>query len=151
MRCGTCNRSWDDDKPTGLTPTPSARCPFEYFRGHSGPKEKPKPKLPEHPEHGTPNLFKYMDLSTGFLTAKDHGLLAHYAEKEDENDEPDEPHPRIVAHRYGWWVNVQWEDEESYADALTEIRKIGLSRKFLNVFKAAAANGCNWINFDSGA
>jgi hypothetical protein len=33
-RCGSCGRAWDDDKPTGLTPTPSARCPFEgWHRG----------------------------------------------------------------------------------------------------------------------
>lgn len=33
--CGTCKRSWDDTKSTGLTPTPSGRCPFEYFKGHN--------------------------------------------------------------------------------------------------------------------
>lgn len=30
MSCGTCGRSWDDAVVTGVTPTPSARCPFEY-------------------------------------------------------------------------------------------------------------------------
>ena len=29
--CGHCGRSWDDAKVTELTPTPAARCPFEYF------------------------------------------------------------------------------------------------------------------------
>lgn len=29
--CGTCGRAWDDAKPTAYTPTPSGRCPFEYF------------------------------------------------------------------------------------------------------------------------
>lgn len=29
--CGVCGLSWDDDKATGMTPTPSGRCPFEYF------------------------------------------------------------------------------------------------------------------------
>jgi hypothetical protein len=29
--CGTCKRSWDDGIVTGMTPTPSARCPFEQF------------------------------------------------------------------------------------------------------------------------
>ncbi len=28
--CGHCGRGWDDSVITGLTPTPSARCPFEY-------------------------------------------------------------------------------------------------------------------------
>jgi len=29
--CGTCKRSWDDGISTSITPTPSGRCPFEYF------------------------------------------------------------------------------------------------------------------------
>lgn len=28
--CGDCGRSWDDRVVTAITPTPSARCPFEY-------------------------------------------------------------------------------------------------------------------------
>ena len=28
--CGHCGRSWDDGLITGITPTPSGRCPFEY-------------------------------------------------------------------------------------------------------------------------
>lgn len=31
VTCGNCELSWDDAKPTSLTPAPSARCPFEYF------------------------------------------------------------------------------------------------------------------------
>jgi hypothetical protein len=29
--CGHCNLSWDDNKATSMTPTPSGRCPFEAF------------------------------------------------------------------------------------------------------------------------
>ena len=29
--CGYCGLSWDDGKVTSMTPTPSGRCPFEYF------------------------------------------------------------------------------------------------------------------------
>ena len=29
--CGSCGLTWDDDKPTGMTPAPSGRCPFEPF------------------------------------------------------------------------------------------------------------------------
>jgi hypothetical protein len=29
--CGYCLLRWDDTKITDWTPTPSARCPFEYF------------------------------------------------------------------------------------------------------------------------
>ena len=32
--CGNCGLSWDDGISTSMTPTPSARCPFEKF--HSG-------------------------------------------------------------------------------------------------------------------
>ena len=32
--CGYCKLSWDDSKVTSYTPTPSARCPFEYFHIH---------------------------------------------------------------------------------------------------------------------
>jgi hypothetical protein len=28
--CGACGRTWDDGRVSELTPTPSARCPFEY-------------------------------------------------------------------------------------------------------------------------
>jgi hypothetical protein len=28
---GSCGLSWDDSIITGITPAPSARCPFEYF------------------------------------------------------------------------------------------------------------------------
>ena len=27
--CGSCHRTWDDAVTTSVTPTPSARCPFE--------------------------------------------------------------------------------------------------------------------------
>jgi hypothetical protein len=29
--CGTCGRTWDDARITGVTPTPGARCPFETW------------------------------------------------------------------------------------------------------------------------
>ena len=33
MTCGTCGRSWNDADVSGITPTPSGRCPFEYDHG----------------------------------------------------------------------------------------------------------------------
>ena len=33
MTCGTCGMSWNDALSTSYTPTPSARCPFEYVHG----------------------------------------------------------------------------------------------------------------------
>ena len=41
--CGTCGLTWDDGKITGMTPAPSARCPFEAF--HDLRERKPKKKL----------------------------------------------------------------------------------------------------------
>jgi hypothetical protein len=34
--CPTCGRSWDDARITAYTPTPSGRCPFEYFHDGDG-------------------------------------------------------------------------------------------------------------------
>lgn len=31
MTCGHCGLSWDNAIPTSWTPTPSGRCPFEYY------------------------------------------------------------------------------------------------------------------------
>jgi hypothetical protein len=36
VTCGHCGLTWDDAIVTGMTPAPSARCPFEYF--HIYPK-----------------------------------------------------------------------------------------------------------------
>ena len=35
VTCGACGLSWDDSKVTSMTPTPSARCPFEQFHKDS--------------------------------------------------------------------------------------------------------------------
>lgn len=50
-RCGHCGRAWDDDKPTGLTPTPAGRCPFEYW--HRYKQERPRPREYQ-PKTGAP-------------------------------------------------------------------------------------------------
>ena len=36
--CGSCGRTWEDGISTSVTPTPSARCPFEHWHrgGASG-------------------------------------------------------------------------------------------------------------------
>jgi hypothetical protein len=31
VTCGECHRTWDDAVITSVTPTPSARCPFEQW------------------------------------------------------------------------------------------------------------------------
>jgi hypothetical protein len=34
--CGTCERGWNDALVTAVTPTPAARCPYEYEHGNMG-------------------------------------------------------------------------------------------------------------------
>lgn len=34
MTCGTCGRTWNSDE----TPTPAARCPYEYEHAEEGPQ-----------------------------------------------------------------------------------------------------------------
>ncbi len=43
--CGTCGLSWDDSIPTGWTPAPAARCPFEYF--HDGDRRLKRREIPK--------------------------------------------------------------------------------------------------------
>ena len=40
--CNTCGLSWDDGISTSMTPTPSARCPFEAFHKQPGSKKNVK-------------------------------------------------------------------------------------------------------------
>lgn len=37
--CGTCGLTWDDGVSTDWTPTPGARCPFEYFHQPEDPED----------------------------------------------------------------------------------------------------------------
>jgi len=51
--CGTCGLSWDDAVITGMTPAPSARCPFEAFHNsdsqHIAIKENmPRASMTDH-------------------------------------------------------------------------------------------------------
>jgi hypothetical protein len=42
--CGACGRSWDDSIATSWTPTPSGRCPFEYYHADASAPRKIKPE-----------------------------------------------------------------------------------------------------------
>lgn len=49
-QCGACSRMWDDGTPTSMTPTPSGRCPFEYYHADASPAEwsgSPDPDSPD--------------------------------------------------------------------------------------------------------
>jgi hypothetical protein len=46
--CGTCGRSWDDSHASGVTPTPSGRCPFEYSHRQGGARENYSAKVRRH-------------------------------------------------------------------------------------------------------
>lgn len=50
-RCHTCQRAWDDDTATGLTPVPAGRCPFEHM--HPAPKDEPANAM-HVPRYGAP-------------------------------------------------------------------------------------------------
>lgn len=63
VTCGTCHRHWDDSLPTSVTPTPSARCPFEYQ--HKPERRGPRGKLGQCPNCLRP------------ITELDNGCVLH--------------------------------------------------------------------------
>lgn len=78
VTCGTCCLSWDDAIVTGLTPAPSARCPFEYFHKSEEPEAHFRNHSPDDSQDITPP-----DLSPGpymasgqFVVASDCELVA---------------------------------------------------------------------------
>ena len=47
---GACGLSWDNAIITGMTPAPSARCPFEYFHEYDDDGEPVPLELEDIPE-----------------------------------------------------------------------------------------------------
>jgi hypothetical protein len=86
----------------------------------------------------TPPVFKFLDLTTSHVTeAEMNALSAGFSDF-------DEPHPRVVAHEYGAWLNVweidSWvEEEKVFAEAYPNIGAC---------LRRARELGCVWINFD---
>ena len=75
----------------------------------------------------------YLDLSTSHITSQDAYLL--------ELNDGMIPF-RVVSHEYGFWVNVQ-------PDLPSKIERTNFSKSFVQVYRYAIANKCNWINFDA--
>ncbi len=88
-------------------------------------------------------VFKYLDLGTDAMTLTDSKLLAQHSEEADDSD----PNcPRVIPHAYGWWVNVQQDEDDD--SPVTVLEGLGFSPSFVRAFKHAQKLECNWINFD---
>jgi hypothetical protein len=70
MTCGTCGRSWDDSIITGVTPTPSGRCPFESMAHKSGDKwwrvKVARPSPGERTNRGSGGMGHALPVSSPF-------------------------------------------------------------------------------------
>jgi hypothetical protein len=76
VTCGTCGRTWDDKVPTGVTPAPAARCPFEYDHEDLVDDEPVHPwQAQVNVVHGTPRLVTDAQLQAAFLAARRHGVI----------------------------------------------------------------------------
>lgn len=87
-----------------------------------------------------PPVFQYLDLSTGHLTEAEMNVVnARFAGDDDDT-------PRVIAHEYGAWVNVQQVgttyDEATFAANYPNIAAC---------INRARELDCNWINFDQDA
>lgn len=74
--CGTCGLTWDDGKSTTWTPTPSGRCPFEYFHKDE-PKERRRKRLTGVPSFGTSPESRKFALEDAHQTIEATKLLAN--------------------------------------------------------------------------
>lgn len=63
VTCGVCGLTWDDGVSTGWTPTPSGRCPFEYFHEDIDASKKKADDDEEETEEEVP--FEHHDLCPG--------------------------------------------------------------------------------------
>lgn len=83
-------------------------------------------------------IARYLDVSTGHLTRRELDTAVVVLAQDG---------PRVIAHEYGMWVNVQHDDVEDGAETLTAAGFINL----LAVIRVARALGpdVNWINFDA--
>ncbi|MDA8139790.1 MAG: hypothetical protein M0036_14160 [Desulfobacteraceae bacterium] len=87
-------------------------------------------------------VHSFLDASTGLLENADMKILTALANDVDVRG------PRVLAHEYGWWVNVS---TDLFKEILAECRKLGLSEKFERIYRYAHENGCWWINLDADA
>lgn len=84
-----------------------------------------------------PAVMQYLDASTAHLPERERADL-------EDGTLLDNKTPRVIAHEYGWWVNVpedMGEDAENFTHAPALLAAVQLARKL----------NCNWINFDADA
>lgn len=88
--------------------------------------------------------YLYLDASTAHLPQSERDLLENAGRREERGLPPDNL-PRIISHRYGWWVHVNlesdFEDERDYTDLPA----------FAALVAHAQSLGCGWINVDADA
>lgn len=92
------------------------------------------------------NIQKFLDISTGHMQRHDDELLTF------EVDTPASSFPlRVIGHDYGYWVRVPLGGEDVLISHVNDLLELGFSDDFINLLKAAAKEGCWWINFDCDA
>lgn len=87
-------------------------------------------------------INQFLDLSTKYMTREDSKKLA-VAEIEGVEFSK----PRVIPHEYGWFVNVQ-PDQEIFDEHVESLKKLGFSAAFIDVLTFARKHECWWINFD---
>lgn len=88
-----------------------------------------------------PAVHQFLDASSTHLPEAERELL-------EERGGAGEGWPRVVPHEYGWWVNVQ--ADEDYADE-THAGLVDEAPALVAALKFAQTPECWWINFDSDA
>lgn len=89
-----------------------------------------------------PAVKQYLDASTGHLPEGERRMLADEAEAiEADSLTRSGGMPRVIAHRWGWWVNVQHDDPDRPKDMPALCAVLDFARK----------HECWWINFDADA
>lgn len=97
----------------------------------------------------TPRVGKFLDASTDHLTEDDLMILEQHQEEHGDVDR-DVTLPRIIPHRYGWWINVQWQDTEQCVKDRAAFKE-RMSLGFRKLFTRAVDEECDWINLDRDA
>jgi hypothetical protein len=93
------------------------------------------------------NVYRYLDLSTGFLPETERVDLASEGTRDGRGREFGDM-PRVISHHYGWWVNVpDLESQGAEGEAIRRQRWPALQA----CIEVARDRGCNWINFDADA
>jgi hypothetical protein len=93
-------------------------------------------------------ICQYYDTNADALTENDKLLLDKFGEKPEDMDRPRGGLPRIVPHRYGFWIYFQWEDLPSMRMHLVALAQVGFSEMFMALYSTAGSYECNWINLD---